>query len=844
MDQGTSNGLAGRSHIIDRPRLTRLLDQATSRIIMLVAPAGYGKTTLAQQWLADKPHAWYQSKGSSADIAALIAGLSTATCGVSATVGHRASERVRATHQPESDAEILATLMAEDLASWPHDAWLAIDDYHFIASSPVAERFVEQLISGSAMNIVVTARRRPAWATARRILYGEIYELGPAALAMTEEEADVILGETGPDQVSGLVALAQGWPAVIGLAAHVAARSVPDEVGPDTLFDYFAEELYQTAASRTRMGMMRLALVDSFDRELGVALVGSDADEVIGDGLSDGFINGGSGGRLALHPLLRAFVDRKLHDLPLDERRRISSDVLRTLLERREWDSAFDVIKRTRASDQLPSLIADALGPMLREGRLATLKSWLDYGRDAEVADPILDLGDAELAFRRGAHEQAEVLADQAAAQMDQDHPLVARALVRAGQSAYLQDRLSDSVDYFRRARGAAQDNRDKSEALWCAFISLLDLSQTEAADELAAYVRLQGDGPDDVLRTANARLVLATRRGRLTDALSHAKRAEHIAPRSSDPMILTAFWNVYGAALVLAAKYAKALAAADEELSIADRYRLDFVRPHGLLLKSAACVGLRRFSVARGHLRRLFDEDWHRHARHVDMTARMLEARIRLAEGRAADAVGVLKTDVLSDSHTVDAEYAAMRALALACADRREESSELASIAAGSEFHLEGRVIAEFTQAILEIQCGRGERATQAAFRTMTETGDIDGFVSAYRGFPPLLAQVAAFEEGQRSLEQIVGSGNDTALAQAQGVPVSAPRRNEPGTTLSPREREVHDLLRDGLSNREIAQVLFISEATAKVHVRHILEKLGVRTRTEAAVIASVPPP
>jgi DNA-binding NarL/FixJ family response regulator len=52
----------------------------------------------------------------------------------------------------------------------------------------------------------------------------------------------------------------------------------------------------------------------------------------------------------------------------------------------------------------------------------------------------------------------------------------------------------------------------------------------------------------------------------------------------------------------------------------------------------------------------------------------------------------------------------------------------------------------------------------------------------------------------------------------------------------LSPREREVYELLIQGRTNGEIGQRLFISESTAKVHVRHIFEKLGVHTRAEAA--------
>src|SRR5262249_54609476 len=61
----------------------------------------------------------------------------------------------------------------------------------------------------------------------------------------------------------------------------------------------------------------------------------------------------------------------------------------------------------------------------------------------------------------------------------------------------------------------------------------------------------------------------------------------------------------------------------------------------------------------------------------------------------------------------------------------------------------------------------------------------------------------------------------------------------SEPGETafgLSPREMEVLDVLAEGRTNREIADRLFISERTVAVHVRHILAKLEVSSRTEAA--------
>ena len=55
----------------------------------------------------------------------------------------------------------------------------------------------------------------------------------------------------------------------------------------------------------------------------------------------------------------------------------------------------------------------------------------------------------------------------------------------------------------------------------------------------------------------------------------------------------------------------------------------------------------------------------------------------------------------------------------------------------------------------------------------------------------------------------------------------------------LTRRERQVLRLLSEGMTNDEIAARLFIARSTAKVHVRHIFEKLGVRTRLQAALKA-----
>jgi DNA-binding NarL/FixJ family response regulator len=113
----------------------------------------------------------------------------------------------------------------------------------------------------------------------------------------------------------------------------------------------------------------------------------------------------------------------------------------------------------------------------------------------------------------------------------------------------------------------------------------------------------------------------------------------------------------------------------------------------------------------------------------------------------------------------------------------------------------------------------------------------DVFAFVAAYRMFSPIIPASLAHPPLTSRVADVVATF-DPVLAQAHGIRASAirPSRVDP---LSPRERDVLKLLTEGLTNREIAARLFISEATAKLHVRRICGKLGVRNRTEAALQA-----
>jgi ATP/maltotriose-dependent transcriptional regulator MalT len=114
-----------------------------------------------------------------------------------------------------------------------------------------------------------------------------------------------------------------------------------------------------------------------------------------------------------------------------------------------------------------------------------------------------------------------------------------------------------------------------------------------------------------------------------------------------------------------------------------------------------------------------------------------------------------------------------------------------------------------------------------------------MDGVVLAYRVFPRLLRAAGGDHRSQVVTEASLVRSRDFAIAKRTGIEIRAMGDDQPLSVLTAREQEVLGLILEGMSNAEIAGRLFITISTAKVHVRHILEKLGVNSRLQAALRA-----
>ncbi len=118
--------------------------------------------------------------------------------------------------------------------------------------------------------------------------------------------------------------------------------------------------------------------------------------------------------------------------------------------------------------------------------------------------------------------------------------------------------------------------------------------------------------------------------------------------------------------------------------------------------------------------------------------------------------------------------------------------------------------------------------------FMARAVAGGASGYVLKGVGRDELLAAMRAVTRGEMLLtkDQLVRS-----LRSVSDRAVSVADLIEP---LTKREEEVLRLVATGLNNREIGAILFIGEGTVKTHVEHIIGKLGVSDRVQAAVWAA----
>jgi LuxR family maltose regulon positive regulatory protein len=832
MTKGQQRKAAPRERrIIERPRLLKLLDESEARTILLVAPAGYGKTTLARQWVHGRADvASYMASPASRDVATLALGLAEAIA-----PGGEHQNRIRellGVVDASRDVEAVTHTLIELVAESRHKL-LMIDDYQELGNAIQPQALFSHLFRQTPIRLLIASRVRPQWVTARSVLYGDALEVTSDLLAMNDEESATVLRDRNHTAVRRLVKQARGWPAVIGLAALTDPSHLPKGTMPSMLYRFLAEELFREADDTIREDLVKLALLPDLSRNVLRRAFGDRATDVASAAQSMGLVTD-DGENLELHPLIREFLLSKLDAEPSGAKQlREAFDVA---LESEAWSAALELVHRFKQYDLIDRLLTASYKPLLQSGRVATLEEIASVAHGAGTwISPLVDLVHAEVSHREGASERAEETATRVAHQLGDDHKLASRAHALAGQAAFARWDMARAETHFRSARACAMDDSDAGDAIWGLTLASIYDETPSLAEAVSALEERRDRSPADLTRYAIARFTIA-RLGAGLDQVREFEDALLAAENVGDPRMRTSLTSSYVYFRGLQARYPDALEIAERTLAEAQRFHLQFVIPHAQWNLAFINLGLRRFGEADQALQFVESTAAQTNDPHHVLNARCLRARLLITLQQPHAAVAYVRDDpVASPTRAMLAEYLATRALVLAVAGDIEEASKASTAALSASQAVEVQTLSAIARAIAALKAGADGEGILDEVRTCAKLQTWDAFVCGIRSHPPLLHRVVNDPELRTYAASVLSWSNDVELAKQAGLQLGV-RRGRSATSLSPREREVWELLRQGLTNKQIGQALFISEATAKVHVRRVMVKLDAHTRTEAA--------
>ena len=270
---------------VQRAVLLRRLESAAEPLVLLVAPSGFGKTSLLAEWATTTgvQVCWLSCDETDGDPAQFWSRLTSCLAARWPAVG---SDAALILERPAWDDPELVDALARDLADLPAPAAVVIDDAQFAEASQRTLARLARHLPGH-VRLLVASQHNPVFSTSRLRLAGVITELRAGDLAFTQVEVEQLLelAGLGREPVDGrrLRSLTEGWPAgvqmaVLAMRAGGDPREVIDALASTTqeASDYLANEVMNRLPPDLAGFLVSICVLDEFDVQLCEAVSGQD----------------------------------------------------------------------------------------------------------------------------------------------------------------------------------------------------------------------------------------------------------------------------------------------------------------------------------------------------------------------------------------------------------------------------------------------------------------------------------------------------------------------------------------------------------------------------------------
>ena len=874
---------------IERTALSqRVLAAPSTRIALLRAPAGFGKTTLMLEVrrrleASAVPTAWLTLDPADNDIGRFLYAIQAALAPLISSL----SNAGRAAVGPDE----LALRLIDAIAAHRTPFALFLDDFEAVQGAAVLG-LVRELISHlpAGARIVIGSRNVPELGLGRLRAHGKLVEIEPTHLRFTIEEADSYLRDRrrlalSHDDVVRLHRSTEGWVAALWLASvSLENRQDPGQfiagfTGANTaIVEYLLEDVLSRQSERTRRFLLRTSIVADLIPTLCDRLCdATDSLDVLARLEREHLflipVHGDSP-RWRYHSMFGEFLRVQLRQQHPDEAPALHKAAAKWYLEQHRPVAAIEHRLAAGEADQVLPLLARHAEQLLNQGRVRLLARWLDpllergllrdwpmlqvvhawavlLSRGPRVAAPLLERLDQEERPGRGmdAHRRALRLLYLVLLDRTDEARDLAATLVRE---------VPGRVSFVRGFAEVALANLTMISGEYQEALKLADVVRSREpnnANGMMLALSEAAEGAVDLtqgrLRKAIAHLRLAVRAG--TDNVSGATNGNAMAGVLLAEALYEA--NQFVQAERLLTVYIPLIRAVGipDQLIIAHTIMARIAWRRGDQDRAQQLLAELELSGHRETLGR------------VVASARLERARMLTVQGR----INLAKREI--DRCADTALWDRINRLSLRA--NEVETYELGAARCAVHGPQPGSAINRLRSALdFAERAQRARRAltlrlilAQAHYRASQPNKAMRILSKAVCFAAAEGYQTALQDEGRLLLDMlhelrekpdVLGPGappSDDVLLFLEGVlgrpvpepwvppaePVSLNASTSEATALTRKELKLLALAADGLSNNDLAERLFVAETTVRTHLRNINAKLGTRSRVEAIAVA-----
>ena len=872
-----------RNDTIARQHLEEMLCRYVSALplTLVSAPAGFGKTTLLSSLpllLPDYPLAWITLETEDNDPIRFIGLLATSLQRLHPDCGSSVWPLIAGGEMSATVMKHAVSILMNDMRQYlPQPLILVLDDLHFV-TEPLVHTAVGYLLEQLPPNlhVVISTRHDPPLRLARLAFRGQLGELRSADLGFSLKEANQLLNDTlklrlSDTEVSALQQRTEGWPSILCLLAGPLGRMENPENRAQLMeamaktnwqvLDYLTEEILAYLAQDVRLFLLQTAILAEMTPTLCQAVTGRDDAALVLEGLYK-------------HNLAIASLNTDAGAEPVYRCHALFSQLLKLRMERELGREEIIELHRRAALaqtipgraishylaaglwDQAAQLMVASGMQLLYRGMAETVRKWYS-GLPEEIrrCQTYLHILLARCEIHRGEYAAAGLLLDQARLTFldTGDTKGEGDALTSLITICYhWNDRESAAKHVARALQLPLSPMGQMAARLAQAWLSMCVADWEAACTHLREGLTIPyatGDRRADLIGVTYITAPMIA----MTACMPAIERycGEVVANALPDTA-----WSLgaqeWGAwALLLRGKPEEALSRAEAAADLRQRLGgFPFVGNDLPVLLSVLYLArgdTQAAGRAANKLVAMTARDtigskgmamfyFHAAGRALAMLGRYDEARI-MAQKLAA----------LTDSHPLTSYLLShLQALIALLTNHKAEAEAAIEKAVELESRLPTAHIggsARLLQARLLLDQMKPDSACAAARPVISRW-----MVAATPGYilldgpviKPVLSLLSRRKDACAAMMlQLFLRGIPTAFAP-DPVQAQKPSHVQPLTELlTPRERDVLRLLVAGRSNLQISAELFISNETVKSHVAHLLRKLDVASRAQAAIRA-----